>query len=62
MMGAGRVDAPVISALLIAVPGTLAGAFLGARLYRRASEATFRKVVLTLLLLSGSFLVVESLW
>jgi uncharacterized membrane protein YfcA len=62
MTAAGRVDAPVLAALLVAVPGTLVGAFLGARLYRRASEATFRKVVLTLLLLSGTFLVVESFW
>lgn len=62
MAGAGRVDGPVLFALLIAVPGTVVGAFLGARLYRRASEATFRKVVLTLLLCSGAFLVIESFW
>ena len=62
MAGAGRVDTAVLSALLIAVPGTVIGAFLGARLYRHASEATFRKVVLTLLLASGALLVLEGLW
>ncbi|MGF1628651.1 MAG: sulfite exporter TauE/SafE family protein [Kiloniellaceae bacterium] len=62
MTGAGQINGPVLSALLVVVPGTVIGAFLGARLYRRASEATFRRVVLALLLLSGIMLVVQSLW
>ena len=51
-----------LAAAGMAVPGTVVGAFLGARLYRHASEATFRKVVLTLLLASGALLVLEGLW
>ncbi len=62
MAVAGRIDGAVLQSLLLAVPATALGAWLGARLYRRASEATFRKVVLTLLLFSGTMLVVESLW
>jgi hypothetical protein len=62
MAGAGQINGPVLSALLIVVPGTIIGAVAGARFYRRASEATFRKVVLTLLLISGIMLVVQSLW
>ena len=62
MAGAGQINGPVLSALLIVVPGTIIGAVAGARFYRRASEATFRKVVLALLLISGIMLVVQSLW
>lgn len=62
MAVAGRVDGAVLHALLLAVPGTALGAWCGARLYHRASEATFRRVVLALLLLSGILLVAESLW
>ncbi len=62
MAAAGRVDGAVLQSLLLAVPGTALGAWLGARLYRKASEKTFRTVVLALLLLSGALLVVEGLW
>lgn len=62
MAMAGRVDGAVLQSLLLAVPGTALGAWCGARLYRRASEATFRRVVLALLLVSGTLLVAESLW
>ena len=61
MAVAGQVDGLVLSALLFSVPATILGAWLGTRLYRRASEATFRRVVLGLLLLSGSMLVVQAL-
>jgi len=62
MASAGRVDGPVLQSLLLAVPGTALGAWIGARLYRRASETTFRRVVLALLLVSGILLVLEGLW
>jgi len=62
MATAGRVDAAVLQSLLLAVPATALGAWSGARLYRRASEATFRRVVLGLLLASGILLVIEGLW
>ncbi len=62
MAVAGQVNASVLQSLLIAVPATMAGAWLGTRLYHKASEATFRRVVLSLLLLSGSMLVAQSIW
>jgi len=40
------------------LPMLLAGTWVGMRLYGRLDEASFRKVVLVLLLLSGIFLVV----
>ena len=40
------------------LPVLLAGTWLGLKLYGRVNEATFRKVVLVLLLLSGAALVV----
>ncbi|MEQ8356396.1 MAG: sulfite exporter TauE/SafE family protein [Kiloniellaceae bacterium] len=61
MAAAGRVDGAVLESLTLAVPGTALGAWLGARLYRRASEKTFRNVVQALLLLSGAMLIVENL-
>lgn len=61
MAFAGRVDQVVLSSLLVSVPATVIGAWVGARLYRRTSEALFRSVVLCLLLLSGTMLVVQSI-
>ena len=58
---AGRIDATVVQSLLLAVPGTVLGAWSGARLYHKASERTFRTAVLALLLLSGAMLVIGSL-
>jgi hypothetical protein len=62
MAVAGRIDLPVLQALVIAIPATVLGSWLGTRLYRQASEATFRKVVLALLLISGTLLVGQTLW
>lgn len=62
MASAGKIDGGILQAMLLAAPATALGAWLGARLYRGASEATFRKVVLSLLLLSGTALVLQSLW
>jgi uncharacterized protein len=58
---AGQIDATVLQSLVIAVPATAIGATLGARTYHRASEATFRRIVLALLLVSGVMLVAQSL-
>ena len=41
----------------VCLPGTLLGAWLGARSYRLVDEATFRLVVLALLLVSGTILI-----
>ena len=42
----------------IGLPALLAGTWLGLKLYGRIDEATFRKIVLGLLLTSGVLLVV----
>ncbi len=54
---AGHVDRQVLTLMGLCLPATLLGAWLGARAYRRVDEATFRLVVLVLLLLSGLVLV-----
>ena len=54
---AGRVDADVLTMVAVCLPGTLLGAWLGARSYRLVDEATFRLVVLALLLVSGTILI-----
>jgi uncharacterized membrane protein YfcA len=43
--------------VLVAIPGTMIGAWLGARLYRRLSDRRFNEVLLCLLGLSGLALV-----
>jgi hypothetical protein len=54
---AGRFTAEVGRLVLLALPGTLAGAWLGARTYRRLSDRRFHEVVLGLLGVSGLTLV-----
>lgn len=53
----GLVTAEVRWLVLLASPGTMVGAWLGARSYRRLSDRRFHEVVLALLLASGLFLV-----
>jgi uncharacterized membrane protein YfcA len=55
--GAGLVTKDVLKLALFALPGTLIGAWLGARAYRALSDRNFRDVVLGLLFLSGVGLV-----
>jgi uncharacterized protein len=62
MTMAGNFGGGVLYTVVLAVPATMLGAWLGARLYRRASEEAFRRIVLALLLLSGAILVAQSLW
>jgi uncharacterized protein len=59
--GAGLVTRDVAKFALFALPGTLVGAWLGARTYRVLSDQNFRDVVLGLLFLSGVGLVWSSL-
>ena len=54
----GAVTADTAKLFLLGLPMLLAGTWVGMRLYGRLDEASFRKVVLILLLLSGIFLVV----
>jgi uncharacterized protein len=57
---AGLVEGQVIWLALLALPGTILGAWLGARVYRALSDRNFRDVVLGLLFLSGVGLVWSS--
>ena len=54
----GAISVDIVKLFLFGVPVLLAGVWLGMRLYGRLDEATFRRIILILLLLSGIFLVV----
>src|SRR5262245_50539352 len=54
----GAVTPEAIKLFLTGLPALFAGTWLGLKLYGRLNEATFRKIVLALLLLSGVLLVV----
>jgi uncharacterized protein len=56
--GAGLMTPATIHLLLLGLPLLIAGTLLGWALYGKLDEATFRKVVLVLLLLSGMAIVV----
>jgi len=57
-LATGLVTPAVLEAAALALPGTLAGAWLGARAYGRMSDRVFRQVVIVLLGVSGLVLVV----
>ena len=57
----GQVDALTVKVAVLCLPGTVAGAWVGARAYRKVSDRLFKQVVLGLLMLSGAILVVQSL-
>ena len=59
--GMGLVKLDVIWLAVIAFPGTITGAWLGARAYRALSDRNFRDLVLALLFLSGIGLVWSSI-
>jgi uncharacterized membrane protein YfcA len=59
MAAAGHVDGPVLTVAAACLPLSLGGAWLGVRLFKRVSEALFRRVVLGLLLVSGLALVAQ---
>lgn len=59
--GTGFITREVLWLALVALPGTLLGAWLGARCYRALSDRNFRDVVLGLLFLSGAGLVWSTL-
>jgi len=54
----GAFTADTVKLFLLGLPMLLAGTWVGMRLYGRLDEASFRRVVLILLLLSGVFLIV----
>jgi uncharacterized membrane protein YfcA len=57
--GTGLVDFETLQLFVIGLPLLLAGTWVGLRLYARLDEAGFRKVVLSLLLISGLGLVIR---
>ena len=57
----GRVGSDVLWSAALALPGTVIGAWLGARLYHALNDRNFRDVVLGLLFLSGATLVWNSI-
>ncbi len=55
----GRVNESLITPVMLALPGTFIGAFLGVRTYRLLNDRNFSDLVMTLLLLSGVTLLVS---
>src|SRR5216684_6649647 len=51
--GKGAITADTAKLFVIGLPALLAGTWLGLKLYGRIDEATFRKIVLALLFISG---------
>jgi uncharacterized protein len=49
----GRVNASLAKPIMLALPGTFLGAFLGVQTYKRLNDRNFSDLVMTLLLLSG---------
>jgi uncharacterized membrane protein YfcA len=56
--GKGAITADTIKLFLIGLPALLAGTWLGLKLFGRIDEATFRKIVLALLFVSGVVLII----
>jgi uncharacterized membrane protein YfcA len=54
----GAITPEVIKLFLIGLPALFAGTCLGLKLFGRFDEATFRKIVLALLLASGALLII----
>lgn len=57
----GRIEATVGQAVLAGLPGTLAGAWLGVRAYNVLGDKDYRRILLGLLMLSGTSLLVSYL-
>lgn len=51
--GRGLVTGELLTLVAVCVPATLCGSWIGLRLYQRIDQASFRRVVLVLLLASG---------
>jgi uncharacterized protein len=60
-IGSGLIKADMIPLALLALPGTVLGAWLGKRVYHVLSDRNFRDIVLGLLFLSGASLIWSSI-
>lgn len=58
---AGQINLDVLSVAVICLPVTLLGAWIGTHTYTLVSEATFRRIIFALLMISGSILVMQSI-
>lgn len=56
----GRLDGDVLKIAALALPLTLAGAWIGGRLYRRVEEKRVIRIVLVLLFLSGALMIAQA--
>jgi uncharacterized protein len=59
---AGLLDARLLTPMLLAVPATIAGVYLGRKLYDRVDTRRFSRSVLVLLLIAGAWLVVSAVF
>jgi len=55
----GLLDARLLPMLLLAVPGTMVGAYIGRKLYTRVDAKRFNRIVLVLLIMAGMLLVLS---
>jgi uncharacterized membrane protein YfcA len=53
----GFLTRQVAVAAIVALPGTIGGAWLGALIYRRIADHNYSRVIMTLLLISGLVLI-----
>ena len=53
----GAVDVSTVKLFVMRLPCVIVGTWLGLRLFKQIDEATFRKIVLSLLFLSGAVLI-----
>jgi uncharacterized membrane protein YfcA len=60
-VASGLVTRQVLIAAIIALPGTIVGAQLGAFIYRRLADHSYQRVIMALLLMSGMALIWSSL-
>jgi uncharacterized protein len=60
-VASGLVTRQVAFEAVVALPGTIAGAWLGAFIYRRLADRAYQRVIMLLLLVSGLALVWTSL-
>lgn len=57
----GQIDGDVLVVASLCLPATIAAAWIGTRAYLGIGEKTFRRIVLALLMASGTLLVAETL-
>jgi uncharacterized membrane protein YfcA len=54
----GKITAETAKLFMLGLPSLIAGTWLGLKLFGRIDEATFRKIVLAPLFVSGAILIV----